>query len=189
MEYNDYFMKKEIFEATHWVMVHLKHLPLGKVYPIINVYMPNNYWEKVECWESLLGIKDAGFLQNCIIAGDFNTTMHINEKRGGSIVRDPFRERMEDMVSNLDLFDVYPSKGKYTWSNNRAGVGHIAARLDHFLIHSPLLSLPDNISSQIIPWDVLITTQFLLLFEKEENMGPIPFRFNPFGWKLLTFSL
>jgi hypothetical protein len=46
------------------------------------------------------------FHQNCIIGGDFNTTMHLTEKRGGSIVRDSSRERMEDLISTLDLFDV-----------------------------------------------------------------------------------
>jgi hypothetical protein len=100
-------------------MVQLKHLPSGIIYPIFNVYIPNNYWEKVECWESLLGIKDVGFQQNCIMAGDFNTTLHINEKNGGSIVIDPFMECIEYLVSGLDLFEVHPNKGKYMWSNKR----------------------------------------------------------------------
>jgi exonuclease III len=28
----------------------------GMFYHILNVYIPNNYWEKSECWDSLLGI-------------------------------------------------------------------------------------------------------------------------------------
>jgi len=159
-------------------MAQLKHIPSGKVYPIINVYMPNNYREKVECSESLLGIKDFGFLQKCIIVGDFNTTMHTKEKRGGSIVRDPFREPMKDLVSGLDLFDVYPNKGKYTWSNNHTEVGHIATRLDRFFIHNSLLSLPNKISSHIIPWGLSDHHPISLSFEKDENLGPIPFQFN-----------
>lgn len=74
------FHEERRYEATHWVMAQLKHLPSSKIYLIINVYIPNNYWEKVECWESLLGIKDVGFLQNCIMACDFNTTIHMNGK-------------------------------------------------------------------------------------------------------------
>jgi exonuclease III len=103
--------------------------------------MPNNYWEKLDCWESLLGIRDSGFHQNCIIVGDFNITIHLSEKRGGSIFRYPSRENMEDLISTLDLFDVQPSKGKFTWNNRRVGPGHIATRLDHFLIHNSFLSL------------------------------------------------
>jgi len=105
--------------------------------------------------------------------------MHLKEKRGGSIVRDNFRECKEDMVSSQDLFDAYPSKGKYTWRNNWTGVGNIVAKIDHFLIHISLLSLLDKISSHIIPWGLSNHHPISLSFEKEENLGPIPFRFNP----------
>jgi hypothetical protein len=63
--------------------------------------------------------------------------MHLKEKRGGSIVRDPSRENMEDLISSLDLFDVQPSKGKFTWNNRRAGPGHIEARLIVFSFTPP----------------------------------------------------
>jgi hypothetical protein len=86
---------------------------------------------------------------------------------------------MEDLVFELDLFDVYPSKAKYTWSNKHAGVGHITSRLDRFLIYSSMLSLPDKISSQIIPWGLLDHCPIALSFDKEKNLRPIPFRFNP----------
>jgi hypothetical protein len=68
--------------------------------------MPNNYWEKRECWETLMKIRDLGTQENCIIAGDFNITLHQGEKKGGSSIRDQFKEHMEDFISNLDLFDV-----------------------------------------------------------------------------------
>jgi hypothetical protein len=101
-------------EEAHWLMVKLVHLSLGKIFTIINFYMPNNYWEKLECWESLLCIRDCGFYQNCIILGDFNTILHLREKRGGYVIRDLSRENMEDHIPTLDLFDVQPSKGNFT---------------------------------------------------------------------------
>jgi exonuclease III len=57
------YHEESIFEASHWLMVKLKHLPSGKVYHIINVYMPNNYWEKIECWDSLLASRILGFIK------------------------------------------------------------------------------------------------------------------------------
>jgi hypothetical protein len=75
------FREDQRLESTHWVLVHLKHLPSGIIYPIFNVYMPNNYWEKIECWESLMRVKEVGLHQNCIIVGDFNTTLHQGEKK------------------------------------------------------------------------------------------------------------
>jgi len=124
-------------------------------------------------------IKEIIAQNNCIIAGDFNTTLHQGEKKGGSIVRDPFREHLEDLILELDLFDVHPSKGKYTWSNKRLGVGHIKARLDCFLIHSCLLLLSLNISSQIVPWGISNHCPIAISFDKIENLGPNPFKFNP----------
>jgi hypothetical protein len=88
-------------------------------------------------------------------------------------------KNMEDLISNLDLFDVHPSKGKFTWSNRRARLGHIEARIDRFIIHYSILSLPYEIFSFIIPWDSSDHRPIYLVISKEENMGPIPFRFNP----------
>ena len=71
-----------------------------------------------------------------IVVEDFNTILINLEKKGGNMVHDPMRERMEDLISNWDLSDVKPAKGKYTWSNKRVNSSFIAAHLDRFLIHS-----------------------------------------------------
>jgi hypothetical protein len=41
-----------------------------------------------------------------IFVGDFNTTMHNFEKRGGSIVIETSKENMEDLLSTFDLMDI-----------------------------------------------------------------------------------
>jgi hypothetical protein len=81
---------------------------------LFNVYMCNNYHEKQECWNSLLEFQDSDFASNCIFVGDFNMTLQKNEKKGGSIFRDPCREWMEDLMQSLNLLDIHPSKGHYT---------------------------------------------------------------------------
>jgi hypothetical protein len=43
--------------------------------------MPNKYWEKIKCWESLMRVKEAGLHQNHIVIGDFNTTLHQREEK------------------------------------------------------------------------------------------------------------
>jgi hypothetical protein len=94
-------------------------------------------------------------------------------------VRDQFRERMDDLISDLDLFDVPSAKGMYTWNNRRAGPGHIAARLDQFLISNSFLALPDKACSSNLPWAGSDHLPISLIFESQKNWGPIPFRFNP----------
>jgi hypothetical protein len=79
---------------------------------------------------------------------------------------------MEDLMMILDLVDVQPNKGQFTWNNRRVGPGHIVARLDHFIISSSFFSRDEIISSSIIPWDSSDHRPISLSFVKEENMGP-----------------
>jgi hypothetical protein len=57
-------------------------------------------------------------------------------------VRDQYREKMDDLISDMDLFNVPPSKHQFTWNNRRIGSNHIVARLDRFLISSSFLAIP-----------------------------------------------
>jgi exonuclease III len=118
-------------------------------------------------------------LENIILGGDLNLTLAATEKKGGSIVRDPAREWVEDLMSSWELEDIKPAKGKYTWSNKRVGPGHIAARLDRFLAQSTFLIMGLNLSSTILPHSVSDHKPITLDLSFETNLGPIPFRFNP----------
>ena len=106
---------------------------------ICNVYGPTHYREKMYFWDSLLSLNVELHGKDIIIAGDFNTTKSSLEKRGGSIIRDPFDEKLEDLLAELDLLDPMPKNGKYTWSNKRVGPEHIAARLDRFLVSTTFI--------------------------------------------------
>ena len=61
--------------------------------------------------ESFLNLQQ---LENIIVAGDLNVTLASNEKKGGSPVRDPSREWIEDIILGWDLIDINPTKGKFT---------------------------------------------------------------------------
>eukprot|EP00253_Pinus_taeda_P022298 PITA_22298 len=81
-------------------------------------------------------------------------------------------------MQDWDLIDIKPTVGKCTWSNKRVGPGHIAARLDRFLVQSSFLllgleaklhSLHSSISDhKPISLELLIT----------KDLGPIPFKFS-----------
>jgi hypothetical protein len=53
-------------------------------------------------------------LGNIVLAGDLNVTLSLGEKKGGSIVRDPIREWVKDIIMEWDLDDIKPSCGKFT---------------------------------------------------------------------------
>ena len=56
---------------------------------------------------------------------------------------------------------------------------NILTRLDRFLVHSPLLDGNSIVSTKILPKLTSYHHPIALIFEKEEEMGPIPFRFSP----------
>jgi hypothetical protein len=61
-------------------------------------------------------------------------TSHNYHNINRNIVRYPFKERMEYMVSDWNLVDVKLLKGKFAWSNKRVIPSHIAVHLDIFLL-------------------------------------------------------
>lgn len=70
-------------------------------------------------------------------------------------------------------------KGKFTWKNKRISPGHIAARLDKFLVQSSFLLMGLNGSSKILPSRVSDHKPIWMELKEATNLGSIPFRFIP----------
>lgn len=86
---------------------------------------------------------------------------------------------MEDLIVKCDLIDVKPNKGKFTWSNKRSGCGNITAQLDCFLIHSSWILQGLDSSSSILVKSESDHCLISLKFVKKEDLGAIPFKYNP----------
>jgi hypothetical protein len=116
---------------------------------------------------------------DCILAGDFNVIRNNTEKRGGFFGRDPFHEKMEEILVDWDMLDINPQRGRYTWSNMRSGPGHIASRLGSFLIHNNFLNINSSIKSYILPSLIFDHKPISLHIHEIPEYGPLPFHFNP----------
>jgi hypothetical protein len=165
--------------CMHWIFSQFLHKESGKTVSLFNIYVPQHIEEKNNCWQTLLDYLTDNELENIILGGDLNVTLAQEEKRGGSIVRDPAREWVEDLISAWDLMDIKPTRGHYTWTNKRVGPGHIVARLDRFLIQSSFLTLRLTASSEILLHSTSDHKTISLELRKEQGQGPIPFIFNP----------
>eukprot|EP00253_Pinus_taeda_P001985 PITA_01985 len=146
---------------------------------MFNLYAPVSPTEKKFCWDTLQSFLLLHNPENIIIAGDLNVTLAAEEKKGGSPVRDPAREWVEDIMISWDLEDIKSSAGKYTWSNKRLGPNHIAARLDRFLVQTSFLASGLMASSKILPNCSFDHKPISLELSKDGFLGPIPFRFSP----------
>jgi exonuclease III len=161
----------------HWICTQLLHKESGQTVSLFNIYVPQHIDEKRNCWQSIQDYLSENDLENIILGGDLNVTLSTEEKRGGSIVRDPAREWVEDLISTWDLMDIKPSKGRYTWTNKRVGPGHIAARLDRFLVQSSFLTLGLTITSDILPNSTSDHKPITLEIKKRVKPRANPFSF------------
>jgi len=114
-----------------------------------------------------------------ILDGDLNIVLKADERKGVFFGNHTLRNQIEVIIEQQDLLDIKPKKGRYTWSNKLSADSHIAARIDRFLIHSNLLLEGKIVASRMLPNLALDHKLIMLSFEEEENLGPIPFRFNP----------
>ena len=164
--------------SPHWILTTLLQKETNTRVRLFNIYVPATYAELFFCW-NLIRDEISNLLGNVILAGDLNIILNQAEKRGGSVVRDPIREQFDDLIMEWGLSDIIPAKGKYTWNNKRLGPGHIAGSLDRFLDQDSFLLLGVKPSSKILVFGGSYHKLILLKMRKDQNLGPIPFRFNP----------
>jgi exonuclease III len=169
----------EEFDTMHWIYTKLNHKGSDHQVSLFNLYVPVLINEKKDCWDSLRLFLNSHHTKNIVVAGDLNVTLSLAEKKGGTIVRDPSREWVEDLMTDWELEDIPPSNGKFTWSNKRLGPGHIAARLDRFLIQSSFLTLGLRASTKVLPHYISDHKPLALSLRPSAALGPIPFKFSP----------
>ena len=170
----------ERFSTTqHWIYTELRHTVSNLTFALFNLYVPVHYEEKKECWRSLTEFLEQINPTNLVIGGDLNIILDPKEKKGGIQSRDPFSRTVGNLIQHWDLVDFKPVKGKFTWTNNRTGENHISARLDRFLINSSLMMDGRIIFTKILPKLTSDHKPILICLKKEEDLGPLPFRFSP----------
>eukprot|EP00253_Pinus_taeda_P022073 PITA_22073 len=163
----------------NWLKVNLVQKDKSCDIIVYNVYIPNQFREKEQCWEELKEDMDKEQNPNVILAGDLNLVLHANEKRGGNFFPDPFRNQLEGIMSDHELMDIIPKNRKFTWNNRRLGPGNIMERLDRILVNISLLSTFADAHSKVLSSSVSDHFPVMLTLESNAHLGPIPFRYNP----------
>eukprot|EP00253_Pinus_taeda_P035660 PITA_35660 len=176
---NQYWDCKSTIFNQNWLRTNLNSKEENCDLIIYNVYIPNHYREKEQCWKELKENIDNEQNPNIILAGDFNLILHTNEKRGGNFIHDPFRSQLEGIMSEHELVDIIPKNKKYTWNNRRIGPGNIMEPLDRVLVNISLLSSFAAGHTKILSATASDHFPTLLTMDSHSQLGPIPFRYNP----------
>ena len=99
-------------ESHHWLLLEIQEAENRSPLYIFNVYGPTHYRDKITFWEDLNNLKEELHGKYLIIVVDFNTTKTQSEKRGGTKVRDPNKQKI-----NLQRLGIQISK-KSTYKGN-----------------------------------------------------------------------
>ena len=102
------------FATQHWIYTDLLHLPSKISLALFSLYVPVNFLEKKDCWNSFLDFLEIYAPQNIILAVDLNITLDPHEKKGGVRGKGPFHATVESLILEWDLLDHKPKKGHYT---------------------------------------------------------------------------
>eukprot|EP00253_Pinus_taeda_P032306 PITA_32306 len=165
--------------SQYWIKVTLESLIDNQRIVIYNIYAPIHYRDKEQCWTSLKTDIDEEGNSNIILGGDFNLTLHSNEKRGGCFSHDPCRTQLETITQDHDLVDVVPKNRRFTWNNRRLGKGNIMERLNRIWVNVTLLSSYSTAYVVVFSYSVSDHYPTTLVLETHCPLGPIPCKYSP----------
>ena len=99
-----------------------------------NVYAPIDFQGKLLVWNNIHLVRSLCPYLPWIIVGDFNAILYLSEKWGANARLEPSFALLRDNMTTLNLVDIKPSNGHFTWNNRRVGDRCIAKRLDRFMV-------------------------------------------------------
>ena len=106
----DKFLLKKLLVTQHWIYSYLQHISSKISLALFNLYVPINFKEKKECWNTLSDFIEIRSPSNIIMAGDLNIVLEPKEKKGGVRGKDPLQDTMESLIQASDLLDFKPKK-------------------------------------------------------------------------------
>jgi len=85
---------------------------------------------------------------------------------------------LEDIIAEHKFLDIHPNNRKFTWSNKRTSIHNIKERLDRILIQEDIAANFSSIKRKIVHASTSDHKPVVLILDKWENQGPIPFKYN-----------
>jgi exonuclease III len=179
--WNPTTVRLENFATTRWSIT-AEYRLIGSNQPghITNVYGPANPREKQTFLRSLDYLPSLLKHKHWIIGGDYNLIRTLEEKKGGSRRLDQDTNDFNSLIDKLNLIDLEPTNGIFTWTNRRTGSHQIACKLDRFLISDSLMMEGLAMEASILNTHGSDHWPIQLWIEVPATPGRKPFRFEQF---------
>ena len=123
--------------SGNWIIISIKYE--SRIINISNIYGPNE--DSPQFFEDLFNNINGHGLGNCIITGDFNTTLNftLDNENYAATQNNQARATLNQLISDFEYFDTYRElegeKRDYTWFKKG---GAQKGRLDMFLASNSL---------------------------------------------------
>ncbi|XP_059077870.1 uncharacterized protein LOC131876474 [Cryptomeria japonica] len=144
---------------------------------LTNVYVPIELHGKQLMWSNICLVHNMVPYYPWIIVGDFNAIIELAKKRGGTTRLEPSAMLLQDNIYVLNLVDIKPINGKFTWNNRRVGDSCIAKILDHFLVSCFWVGGMWSSCSKILNWRGLDHSSIKLSISSTRIPQTPPFKF------------
>lgn len=171
-----------------WILIE-QFLVIGnrEWFLVVAVYHPDT---SVERGSFLLQLHQLGKLYKeklSMIAGDFNLTTSIEEKKGGLQREELEMDRFNDLQEKLKLVDIPTINGKDPWNNGRGENRQVASRLEKFLATKSFIRKHIFYEATILPCLGLDHWPIKLEIAMNHQNQNRPFRFEAFWLREPTF--
>ena len=90
------------------------------------MYAPSDLVGKSLMWSHIKFFRSLDPFLPWIVVGDFNSITNLEEKRGGIPQLGPSSSMLRVNIGSLNLIDVKPGSGIFTWNNRRSGIEAIS---------------------------------------------------------------
>ncbi|XP_027170444.1 uncharacterized protein LOC113770234 [Coffea eugenioides] len=134
-----------------------------------------NEQERSLLWSALLAENLAE--HPWMLAGDFNVTVSVEEKRGGLPFRVDEGVELRTFMSMAGVSDVGFSGSPFTWCNNRGGMARIWKRLDRMLVNQTAVLSGAQFQVQHLGREPSDHAPLLMSSSTRLDNKPKPFRF------------
>ncbi|GJY71047.1 uncharacterized protein Tco_0474750 [Tanacetum coccineum] len=142
------------------------------------VYTHNRYQHRRELWNNLIIHK--AYVRNrpwCLM-GDFNASLHIDDKSVGSSYVDTAMRNFQDCVAEVEVTDINSSGLRFTWNQKPRGTDGLLKKIDRIMANLEFNMSFVGSSALFQPYRISDHSPAILRIPTTSVLKPRPFKFS-----------
>ncbi|XP_021975392.1 uncharacterized protein LOC110870522 [Helianthus annuus] len=144
------------------------------------VYAKNSYQERRRLWETLCIHKSLCHDKPCVVMGDFNSALHVEDSLYGPSTGSIGMREFHDCVQYTELVDINGHGLHYTWNQKpKQGIG-LLKKIDRVMGNLKFLEMFPEAFVCYLPFRISDHTPCILKWPNSTKEKPKPFKFANF---------